>query len=416
MRKARRCAGGAQCRRPHRDAFRRQGTRLAPPGLLLARRQALGRDGAHPARDRLGCAHAEGGYRAYRRAVVAELRTLPAAFEFRVVHGPTGSGKSRLLGALRARRRAGARPRGPRRPPRLGARQSARPAAAVAEMVRKPAAARAVGASTAQRPVFVEGESKKIGQLQVPEALIARMRASRCVLLETAARDARHAAAGRIPAFPCGPGRARSAARLPRRPARPRKNRRMEGARRAQRLARVRQPRFSSSTTIPPTGARPSAISRTCRSRCHRHPRRRRCGVRPRRAPAPGGSSSRVSPAAALAAALLAARPFAQLLRPASTRRCCTALRPSARQRVAALQHRHHAPLGVPLRDVLQLRGDPGVVRVGERSIAMSSSAWASKPAEKNTSCGLECVQRRQPALPTASRNSAPPAPAAAAR
>jgi tRNA 2-selenouridine synthase len=33
--------------------------------------------------------------------------------------------------------------------------------------------------------VFVEGESKKIGQLQVPEALIARMRASRCLLLET---------------------------------------------------------------------------------------------------------------------------------------------------------------------------------------------------------------------------------------
>ena len=29
--------------------------------------------------------------------------------------------------------------------------------------------------------MFVEGESKKIGQLQVPEALIARMRASPCV-------------------------------------------------------------------------------------------------------------------------------------------------------------------------------------------------------------------------------------------
>jgi len=34
-------------------------------------------------------------------------------------------------------------------------------------------------------PVFVEGESKKIGQVQVPEALIARMRASPCVRLET---------------------------------------------------------------------------------------------------------------------------------------------------------------------------------------------------------------------------------------
>jgi tRNA 2-selenouridine synthase len=38
----------------------------------------------------------------------------------------------------------------------------------------------------AAAPVFVEGESKKIGQLQVPEALIARMRASPCIVLETA--------------------------------------------------------------------------------------------------------------------------------------------------------------------------------------------------------------------------------------
>jgi len=34
------------------------------------------------------------------------------------------------------------------------------------------------------RPVYVEAESKKIGQLQVPEALLARMRASPCVLIE----------------------------------------------------------------------------------------------------------------------------------------------------------------------------------------------------------------------------------------
>ena len=41
-----------------------------------------------------------GGYRAYRRAVVAALAQMPAAFAFRVVCGPTGSGKSRLLQAL----------------------------------------------------------------------------------------------------------------------------------------------------------------------------------------------------------------------------------------------------------------------------------------------------------------------------
>jgi len=34
------------------------------------------------------------------------------------------------------------------------------------------------------RPVYVEGESRKIGQLQVPEALMQAMRAADCVLLE----------------------------------------------------------------------------------------------------------------------------------------------------------------------------------------------------------------------------------------
>ncbi|MBM3354249.1 MAG: tRNA 2-selenouridine(34) synthase MnmH, partial [Betaproteobacteria bacterium] len=35
----------------------------------------------------------QGGYRAYRGHVLERLATLPAAFEFRVVHGVTGSGK-----------------------------------------------------------------------------------------------------------------------------------------------------------------------------------------------------------------------------------------------------------------------------------------------------------------------------------
>ena len=43
---------------------------------------------------------------------------------------------------------------------------------------------KALAALDASREVFVEGESRKIGQLQVPEALIERMRASECVLLQ----------------------------------------------------------------------------------------------------------------------------------------------------------------------------------------------------------------------------------------
>jgi tRNA 2-selenouridine synthase len=127
----------------------------------------------------------EGGYRAYRRHVVAQLAALPQGLRFRVVHGVTGSGKSRLLGALAA---AGAQVlhledlaahRGsvlgnlPGRP---------QPSQKMFEGL----VLKALNGFDVHKQVFVEGESKKIGQLQVPDALIARMRASECVMLDTA--------------------------------------------------------------------------------------------------------------------------------------------------------------------------------------------------------------------------------------
>ena len=42
----------------------------------------------------------DGGYKAFRRQVVADLEAMPAKFDFRVICGATGSGKSRLLEAL----------------------------------------------------------------------------------------------------------------------------------------------------------------------------------------------------------------------------------------------------------------------------------------------------------------------------
>jgi tRNA 2-selenouridine synthase len=115
---------------------------------------------------------------------VQQLEILPERFEFRVVHGPTGSGKSRFLSALR---HAGAQAldledlaahRGsvlgtlPDRP---------QPSQKMFESL----LLREISHLQAEQPVYVEGESKKIGELQVPEALMARMRASPCVLLET---------------------------------------------------------------------------------------------------------------------------------------------------------------------------------------------------------------------------------------
>ena len=125
-----------------------------------------------------------GGYKAYRRWVVQQLDLAPQKFDFQVVHGPTGSGKSRLLAALRS---AGAQVvdlealavhRGsvlgglPDRP---------QPSQKMFESL----LLKELSLLDTARPVYVEGESKKIGQLQVPEALIARMRASPCVRLET---------------------------------------------------------------------------------------------------------------------------------------------------------------------------------------------------------------------------------------
>ena len=125
-----------------------------------------------------------GGYRGYRRGVVAELERIPERFDFRVIHGPTGSGKSRLLAALA---RAGAQV--------LHLEElAAHRGSVLGDLPDRPQPSQKwfeslllheLGGLDAARPVFVEGESKKIGQLQVPEALIARMRASPCVLIET---------------------------------------------------------------------------------------------------------------------------------------------------------------------------------------------------------------------------------------
>lgn len=127
----------------------------------------------------------EGGYKAYRRHVVAELLRVPPLLRFRVVHGTTGSGKSRLLRALRERGAQvldledlaahrgsvlGGLPERPQPPQKLF----------------ESAVLHELEGMDPAKPVFVEAESRKIGQLQVPEGLISAMRASDCVLLDAA--------------------------------------------------------------------------------------------------------------------------------------------------------------------------------------------------------------------------------------
>ena len=125
----------------------------------------------------------EGGYKAYRRHVVAELARLPALLSYRVVCGPTGSGKSRLLQALADQGaqvldlEALAAHRGSLLGALPGQDQPSQKSFESAVWA-------ALNRFEPDRPVFVESESKKIGALRVPDALIATMHASPCLRLE----------------------------------------------------------------------------------------------------------------------------------------------------------------------------------------------------------------------------------------
>src|SRR5688572_26248661 len=124
-----------------------------------------------------------GGYKAYRRHVVDRLSILPESFRFNVIHGPTGSGKSRLLAALA---RAGAQvldleTLAAHRGSVLGG-LPGRPQPS--QKMFESRLLDALQSLDAARPVFVEGESKKIGELQVTDALMGTMRASPCVRLD----------------------------------------------------------------------------------------------------------------------------------------------------------------------------------------------------------------------------------------
>lgn len=128
-------------------------------------------------------AQLEGGYKAYRRHVVAELARLPALFRYRVICGPTGSGKSRLLRALNE---SGAQTLdlealAAHRGSLLGALPDApQPSQKAFESALRATLAR----FDPGHPVYVESESRRIGSLALPDALLAAMRASACVRIE----------------------------------------------------------------------------------------------------------------------------------------------------------------------------------------------------------------------------------------
>jgi tRNA 2-selenouridine synthase len=124
----------------------------------------------------------DGGYREFRRFVVQALAELPSRFEFRVICGTTGSGKSRLLRELRS---AGGQV--------LDLEELANHRGSVLGGFQDPQPTQKrfetslwwhLRGFDIAHPVFVESESRKVGDLRVPDGLIERMRASSCLQLE----------------------------------------------------------------------------------------------------------------------------------------------------------------------------------------------------------------------------------------
>lgn len=131
----------------------------------------------------------EGGYKAWRRHVLDQLAILPQRFAYRVISGATGSGKSRVLEALALE---GAQvlhleELAAHKGSVLG---SLPGAAQPSQKMFESRLFLALSAYSPERPVYVEAESRRIGSLQLPDALLETIRAAPSLHIDatTAAR------------------------------------------------------------------------------------------------------------------------------------------------------------------------------------------------------------------------------------
>lgn len=130
-----------------------------------------------------------GGYKAWRRHVVQFLQDSAPQLPLRVLCGPTGSAKTRVLHALAAQGvqvldlEGCARHRGSILGGWPGVEQPSQTAF-------ETALAQALESLDVTRPIYIEAESAKIGRLTVPLPLVQRLRSSPCieVVVSTAAR------------------------------------------------------------------------------------------------------------------------------------------------------------------------------------------------------------------------------------
>ena len=124
----------------------------------------------------------EGGYKAFRAAVVQDIPRLVNRLEWRVICGTTGSGKTRLLKALAAQ--------GAQIIDLEGLANHRSSVLGAIPGLAQPTQKRfdtliwdALRQLDPERPVYIESESKKVGNVCVPISLIEAMRSSICLNL-----------------------------------------------------------------------------------------------------------------------------------------------------------------------------------------------------------------------------------------
>jgi tRNA 2-selenouridine synthase len=125
----------------------------------------------------------EGGYKAFRSELITAIPPLAERMQWRVICGPTGSGKTRLLHCLKAQ---GAQV--------LDLEALANHRSSVLGLIPgepQPSQKKfdtliwdALRQMDPARPVYVESESRKVGNLAVPESLILAVRSGQCYRLE----------------------------------------------------------------------------------------------------------------------------------------------------------------------------------------------------------------------------------------
>jgi tRNA 2-selenouridine synthase len=125
----------------------------------------------------------DGGYKEYRRFITQQINQQAQTLSFQVICGPTGSGKSRLLQTLAAQ--GGQVLDLEKLAAHRGSVLGNLPAES--QPTQKMFESRiweTLRHFASDSPVYVESESKKIGNCRVPELLMEKMRASPCIALE----------------------------------------------------------------------------------------------------------------------------------------------------------------------------------------------------------------------------------------